>query len=217
MSVDARTEYERWRTENPQLAALETRLDQLLNRSGMQEPERPVYDGTIVSGGSDFLHAAQALRYIDTELATRLDYRTIYNDAGSPYLTRTYLSRTERRELPGLFLHYFHRSDSDRELHNHPWEMGVAFVLTGGYVEHRMEGRDGTPEPRYVAPFTANVLYADTFHRVDLATSHCWTLFVAARRHSERTPEREGWGFIDLETRHYEDVVERDRRVRGGK
>ncbi len=199
LTGSASEHYDRWKRDNPELAKLEKRLDQLLNLSGCQSPERLLFGLGAKRGGFDLLSACA--------------HRTIYDDSGHPYLTRTYLARRDRHELPGVFLHYFHRSDSDRELHNHPWESGVAFVLTGGYVEHRMEGRNGNIVQRFVPPFSVNMLRAETFHRVELARAHCWTLFVAGPRRQERTAEAEGWGFIDLETRRFEDVVERDCRL----
>ncbi len=45
----------------------------------------------------------------------------ITNDGGSPYLHRFYLLRIVRHIVPGVFVHFFYRSDGDRELHNHPW------------------------------------------------------------------------------------------------
>lgn len=52
-----------------------------------------------------------------------------------------YLSRYTVLRIPfttrSVYLHCFHRSDEDRDLHNHPWDKSVSLVLWGGYVEER--------------------------------------------------------------------------------
>ncbi|MFW6184410.1 MAG: hypothetical protein ACOC8X_11485, partial [Chloroflexota bacterium] len=116
--------YSLWQLLQPDLAKLERSLDSLLLSAGAHTP---------VPRGQ-----------------RQQDRWTIYDDQNRPYLTRNYLSHKNRETWPGVFLHYFHRSDSDRELHNHPWDTAVAIILTGGYWEHRMEGIDGDVRSRYV-------------------------------------------------------------------
>jgi len=110
-----------------------------------------------------------------------------------PYLLRRYLTPSNgrlgewwRKHFPGVYLHYFYRSDHDRELHNHPWEWACSLVLSGGYIEIR---EDSWRERR---PGETNMLFSDTFHRVELCDEFvgCWSLFVAG----PRMPEP--WGFI---------------------
>lgn len=48
------------------------------------------------------------------------------------YLTRWYLLRFKSF---AVFLHYFHRSDEDRALHDHPWNF-ITIPLWRGYYEH---------------------------------------------------------------------------------
>lgn len=50
-----------------------------------------------------------------------------------PLMTRWKIIRTAWFRL---CLHIFHRSDEDRELHNHPWTF-VSLILWGGYYEVR--------------------------------------------------------------------------------
>lgn len=192
LNADPESLYRQWKRRNPQLALLEASLSKLLASTGAQHAVPP--------GKSD-------------EVSAPWQRFTIYDDGLSPYLTRAYLSHENRQEWPGVFLHHFHRSDSDRELHNHPWNSAVSLVLTGGYVEHRMEGIGDVPRARYVAPFTVNHLGADTYHRVVLATDHCWSLFIVGQRKAPETEERAGWGFVDLGTLRYEDARVRAKRL----
>ena len=174
-----------WEREHPRLALVSTAIDRLLSATPAAQP---------------------------TAEPTWLR-RTIHNDHAEPYLTRTYVLHVVRRLLPGAFLHMFHRSDSDRELHNHPWDGAYAFVLSGGYLEQRIP-RVGAPlEHRFVRPFSLNRLDGECFHRVTLASNHCWTIFIAGKK-KRRAPREAGWGFIDLESGQYEDAAERERRMR---
>lgn len=130
------------------------------------------------------------------KIAGALPSRTITTN-GSPYLTRWYLwpegprdVDNEGSDLPfAMFLHKFHRGDADRDQHNHPWDLSVAIVLAGGYVEER------GGERRVVRPGTINVIRGDDFHRVDLLDPirGSWSLFVAGRKTSN-------WGFRDKGT-----------------
>jgi len=137
----------------------------------------------------------------------RFRHRTIRDDDGSPYLTRWYLVRVFRRWVPGVFLHYFHRSDHDRELHNHPWKWAVAIILRGGYYEHRLE-RNKETRVRYLPPISVNLLTPDTFHRVVLLDEKkgAWSLFIAGPKFRE-------WGFVDLESGKFESISEREARM----
>lgn len=108
---------------------------------------------------------------------------------GSPYLTRWYVwprrESDEERSTPfGVYIHYFHRGDKDRDPHNHPWDHSVAIVLAGGYVEER----DGVE--RVFKPGDVNVIAQNDFHRVRLLDEKAgsWSLFVAGRR-------VQTWGF----------------------
>lgn len=122
-------------------------------------------------------------------IAARLPCRTIETD-GKPYLSRYYVwPRREERPRRGrfaIYLHKFHRSDDDRDQHNHPWDVSAALILAGGYREERGNAT------RLFRPGDINVIWGDDFHRVDLLDSHAgsWSLFVAGRRVQE-------WGFRD--------------------
>lgn len=135
------------------------------------------------------------------KIVVKLQRRTFTSPDGSPYLTRWYLWPPMPRSAPGedeprspfaIFIHYFHRSDHDRDQHNHPWNFSVALVLAGGYHEERGD------YSRICKPGAINVIRHDDFHRVELLKPKegSWSLFVAGER-------VQGWGFRDAETHEY--------------
>jgi hypothetical protein len=140
--------------------------------------------------------------------------RVIYDREGkSPYLSRYYLrgrptmpdgsepfapDGAPKREAifpegVAIYLHKFHRSDSDDALHNHPWVWSRSLVLAGGYSEERRVGN--AVVRRDVRPVTWNRIDADDFHRVDLLEQDCWSLFFAGPKTSK------SWGFWNRVTR----------------
>lgn len=128
-------------------------------------------------------------------LAARLPKRTI-DHYGDPYLSRHTLFRWGPARA---YLHRIHRADADPEHHSHPWPAALAIVLTGGYVEERLErGRVVTRRRR---PGSWHVLYRTTYHRIaTLGPGPVWTLFVPIGRNDNawsfqdpRTGETTGW------------------------
>jgi hypothetical protein len=139
--------------------------------------------------------------------------RVIYDMLGeSPYLSRYYLvgrpsmadgsDPFDRLGNPhpdtiwptsplGFYLHRFHRGDTDRELHNHPWRWAISLVLAGGYSEERLVGE--TVVTRVIRPGTLNFIGRDDFHRVDMLDGEAWTLFLVGQKTSS-------WGFWNRET-----------------
>ena len=157
---------------------------------------------------------------IRTILRTLVEYldppRVIHDRSGvSPYLSRWYLFRSQRPTMPdgsspfnelgnpkvgvilpnvnwSLYLHRFHRSDEDGELHSHPFEWSVALILAGGYREER---RVTMSYPwkivkRDVKPWTLNFIRHDTFHRVDLLEHDAWSLFLVGPKTKSRPRSR---------------------------
>ena len=114
------------------------------------------------------------------------------------YLLRVYLlPRYDKASYyPGLYLHRFFRSDKDRELHNHPWEFALSFILSGGYQEERLV--DGEVQVFDRKPFTFNIIRGDDFHRVRLNNEEegCWTLFMSFNKYKS-------WGFLDATTNKF--------------
>lgn len=121
-------------------------------------------------------------------LLSKLPYRAIMGGDGSLYLSRWLLYRGKSRSV---FIHRFHQSDEDRDLHNHPWSKSKSFILKGGYIEERRSVYKPYVVTRHVVkPFTWNHIDHDTFHRVDLLSGECWSLFFAGKR-------VQSWGFWD--------------------
>lgn len=131
------------------------------------------------------------------KFASRLPRRVIPGEDGSAYLTRYFLLRQPWLQI---YLHEFHRSDSDRDCHDHPWRF-VSIILAGGYWED-------TPHPDTTDPITRNfrqrkwyqpgsVLFrpASWLHRVEIDESRKpWSLVIVGsriRKWGFQTPE--GW------------------------
>ena len=106
-----------------------------------------------------------------------------------------------------LYLHVFHRSDEDRELHDHPWPF-LSLILWGGYTETRpvganrailrgLGGADGgfrafwmaTEQRRY---WPGALLFRPPWwaHRVELAPGKKSVSLVLVG------PKRRDWGFF---------------------
>ncbi|MHB2027551.1 MAG: hypothetical protein ACYCPT_01885 [Acidimicrobiales bacterium] len=141
--------------------------------------------------------------------------RVIMNRAGdSAYLERYYLvgGPSEEGEFQNapltVMLHRFARSDEPGELHSHPWEMSVSFVLAGGYREERRLP-DESVETKEVLPFDLNLIGQNDFHRVDLLENECWTLFVTGRKVAS-------WAFWNRDTKQttpWRDFIAKKRGV----
>lgn len=133
---------------------------------------------------------------------------------GELYLRRFYLTPRRLDEFGndtenymgfGIYLHYFYRGDEDEELHNHPWEKALSFILAGGYHEERREYNKipGTTNLYNVVihdvkPRTFNKILADDYHRIVKKPDvpHTWTLFFTGERIQD-------WGFWDRNTGEY--------------
>ena len=146
------------------------------------------------------------VRKICLWLAKHLPHWTIPDNDGNPYLTRYYLFGKDRA-FGNIFLHHFHRSDSDVGingfglLHNHPWPFSFGIILVGGYSEERLMP-DGTIRRKNFTPGSFNYLNDQHFHRVDLLESDGWSLFFTGWRSSKRS-----WGFWDRITKEYRDFT----------
>lgn len=109
----------------------------------------------------------------------------------NPYLTRWMLTGTlepGKTSVEGYMLHYMHRPDYDRRLHNHPCEWAKSRVLRGRYVERRRE--PAQLETIAVHNVGDRIAWtAETFHRITDVYKDTWTLFRAGPKHGR------GWGF----------------------
>jgi len=123
-----------------------------------------------------------------------LPTKTLYGNSG-PYLTKVKLLDLGKK-LVRVYLHRFHRSDEDRELHSHPWTWSIAIVLRGGYAETRRDLVDqilGLSRTVVRRPGSVFLIRHDTYHRVELLGRESWSLFIAG-------PERHPWFFMDPAT-----------------
>ena len=137
----------------------------------------------------------KAVHRVCEALSKRLEKRVITKRNGEPYLERYYILHSGHFGwLPGIYLHKFLSGDEDPELHNHPWGTSVSLILTGGYDEERRHGN--SVRTARVQPGSINVIYRDTFHRVDLLEDYAWTLFMSGERQQD-------WGFWDRNTDVY--------------
>lgn len=153
-----------------------------------------------------------------TLLRRPFSFRGSKDENGIDYLLRINLTpklRWYRRHFPSAFLHHFFRGDKDGELHNHDWRWAISFVLTGGYKEERMEGRMGVIREVFFRPGRINILFKETFHRIELddPKKGCWTLIITA----PKPDDTETWGFVDPETREFELAIDRFAREREGR
>lgn len=114
-----------------------------------------------------------------TKLLNLFPHRTIVNCERKKYLTRWKLIRTAPL---AVFLHYFHHSDEDRALHDHPWSF-ITIILWRGYIEHTPKGA------RRKWPGMICFRPAEWRHRVELVDGKSAVTLVIRFR------ERRDWGF----------------------
>lgn len=122
---------------------------------------------------------------------------------GEPYLLRWYLTPTGkgkfakwyRRYFPGVFLHCFLASDSDRGWHSHPWHWAKSLILKGAYLESRpgppMRWSDWRDVWLRYNPGDVNTIRLGDYHKVKLLTPKVWTLFVVGPLHGQE------WSFMN--------------------
>lgn len=128
----------------------------------------------------------------------RLPCRLIQLDSG-PYLERYYLGQWKWLKVI-FYLHRYVSSDSERHVHNHPWEWGGSLILAGSYIEERVidicpHANDAGCWTKYRKVRWFNRVNCNTFHRVHNAKSGTWSLFFHGAR--PRIGGREkGWGFL---------------------
>lgn len=117
--------------------------------------------------------------------------KLIINDLcdNGPYLTRYYLAG-HRTSKWALMLHHFHRSDADRDLHDHPWAFW-SLILLGGYWEVTpQKGLYPLRKMRWYKPWSLLRRPATWVHlvRLNKTTDRVWTLVL-------RFGYERQWGF----------------------
>lgn len=96
-----------------------------------------------------------------------------------------YIKRWRLLETPwfGIFIHHILRSDTDRDLHTHPWVF-TSFLLKGSYSEELNQVGNFV---EHEAPCIIRRKPYDA-HRITLNNGPVWTLFVVGRKTHQ-------WGF----------------------
>jgi hypothetical protein len=148
------------------------------------KPTRPGLRGRLPSSptarSTAIVDEHEARRWCE-QLAKLVELRAIDRN-GQPYLDRYHLAgwHPGRRgpSVPALYLHHFVASDSDDEVHSHPWGWSMSLILAGGYLEERCD-RDGRRSERELRAGDLNVIGPDDRHRIELLDGDCWTLFLA--------------------------------------
>lgn len=138
------------------------------------------------------------------KLLCKLLPHVVIENNGAPYLTRWFLTgkpKYEEGESGSLYLHYFHTSDRDRALHNHPWT-GTSLILKGGYWEERRTFVGMVDGVAQYSPSRAKVCSWLTVNKIGIHDFHCatlldekkgaWTLFFTG-------PRVKDWGFLTRE------------------
>lgn len=125
---------------------------------------------------------------------------------GDLYLTRLNIIQTPWFSVK---LHWIHRPDPDRDLHDHPWPF-MAFVLRGGYEElESYDPKQQFPHLRIVNWF--NYKNTQTAHRIVSVKPKTMTLIISGPRSKSKK-----WGFYDVETRRYIDAEEYNEQKHKG-
>jgi hypothetical protein len=131
--------------------------------------------------------------------AMRTPYSHITGPDGSIYMGRWWLfnpypAKSDGRKrrwgdwLPSARIHHIMRPDTDRHLHDHPWNART-IILRGWYLEEKPAkffGGHGLHERK--EGYTGRLLFGE-FHRIEqVAAGGVWTLFITWRY-------RGTWGF----------------------
>lgn len=129
------------------------------------------------------------------KLTASLPCRLI-NTPDGPYLERYYLGALLGRTF---YLHRFVSGDSERHLHNHPWD-AWAVVLCGAYDEEvAVDLCPAAPNGvlsthRRVRWF--NRIPSNKFHRIHRPARGTWTLLVHGPRVRRPDGGLKGWGVL---------------------
>jgi len=109
---------------------------------------------------------------------------------GKPYLFRWHIYRDQEKAC--MYFHVQIASDTDRALHDHPWD-NTSLILAGGYVEHLSPNPGGKlHDTQEFERKPGDMIFrkAEHAHRLILpkATPYTMSLFTCG-------PVRRDWGF----------------------
>ncbi|MCY4143426.1 MAG: hypothetical protein OXG08_07060 [Gammaproteobacteria bacterium] len=109
-----------------------------------------------------------------------------------PYLTRYYLIGNGSGKTFEVYLHYMHKVDEFRWLHNHPWNWFLSLVIYGSYWQETFNSKTRRHSRQHIRLFN---LFRKTsqYHAIrELPTGSAWTVVVTPpkRRNYE-------WGYWD--------------------
>lgn len=134
-------------------------------------------------------------------LSGNLKCKLIKGDYQQPYLERYMLIRWGKNGQHTLFLHRFLDSDSDKGIHDHPWD-SKGFILLGGYNEKRLIKENGIEKVivRNVKPLSFNNIGKNDFHQIMLKPkTPTWTIFYHG-------PRVKHWGFQYYEIKENQEI-----------
>ena len=110
-----------------------------------------------------------------------------------------YLTRLTLLKMPwfSIKLHWIHKADPDRDLHDHPWSFR-SFVLRGWYEELSCEDPVimKITKKRRINWFNSKTPYSA--HRITKVSPNLLTLVVTGHK-------QKSWGFYDEKTFEYTD------------
>lgn len=86
-------------------------------------------------------------------------------------------------------VNWIRRPDSDRNLHDHPWNART-IILKGGYVERRLEGNGTVHVYKRLPGDTAKINFGQ-YHKIEslIEPLGTWTIFITGKH-------RGTWGFL---------------------
>jgi len=132
--------------------------------------------------------------------AQRTPYTPILGPGGSYYMGRWWLFNPYGKDangdptparwpwLPSVRIHHITRPDSDRHMHDHPWNART-IVLRGGYEEERPASQGVRTVHWRADAYTGRLLFGQ-YHRISYVTpGGVWTLFFTWRKKGT-------WGFL---------------------
>lgn len=130
----------------------------------------------------------------------------VIGDGTEPYMSRWWL--IPRNRWFNVYLHHITRDDDDRALHDHMY-VNASILLRGGYYEV-LPTKGATLRRVLRRAGSVVVRRPSTAHRLELAGTDCWSLFITGPRVRE-------WGFwCPKGWVHWKDFVAADDNGRTG-